>query len=346
MTMPLVHHAFLQGVTPVGCEEKSFVDGRVNAIRVRAVEGPHVVRKPGALERLRGAAGFLLKNAARLIYLAPILVALKLVLLFVDERMSDLVVVGFVALVVTFFALLNAYILVSVFWWLFGRDRASFELKPPFDEDGRGDLPLLAEGGPTDVESVPLPLGELARARGRLVRLGPNREGDGAVLSDLSVLCDLWAEGEPGFRLTEAVDFAVVGRGRIPAVVRVALAPSVVAKPTKARLGDYASLVTAATARLFEEAGIKPRDPLIAASECSLITLREGDEVEVIGRVTGHIENVDGFELEGTYASVPLPADERDGGSTPFRDRPGGQGVLIGDASSPPVLIRRPSAGA
>jgi hypothetical protein len=339
MAMPPVHHAFLQGVTPAGCEERSFLDGRVNAARVRAVSEPHVIRKPGALERLRGAAGFLLKNAARLVYLAPLLLVVKLVLLFVDEPTSDLVVVAFVLLVVTFFVLLNAYIFLSVLWWLFGRDKASFELKRPFDDDGRGDLPLLGEGagsnGPTDVESAPLPVGELVRARGTIVRLGPNREGDGGVLHDV------WAEGEPGFRLTEAVDFAVVGRGKIPAVLRVAAAPRVVAKPAKALLGDVTAQISAATARLLEEGGIKARDPLAATSACAWITLREGDEVEVIGRVTGHIENVDGFELEGTYASVPLPADERDAGSTPFRDRPGGPGVILGDASAPPLLIRR-----
>jgi hypothetical protein len=341
MALPPVHHAFLQAVTPEGCEERSFQDGRVNATRVRAVEEPHVVRKPGVLEHLRSAAGFLLKNAARLVYLAPLLLVVKLVLLFfVDEPTSDLVVVGFVVLVVTFFAFLNVYIFLSVLWWLFGR-KASFELKPPFDEDGRGDLPLLAEaaasGGPADLERAPLPVGELARARGTIVRLGPNREGDSDVLHDV------WSEGEPGFRLTEAVDFAVVGRGKIPAVVRVAAAPRVVAKPVKTLLGDYTSLIAAATTRLFEAAGIKPHEPAAAAPACAWVTLREGDEVEVIGRVAAHIENVDGFELEGTYASVPLPADERDGGSTPFRDRPGGPGIILGDASAPPLLIRRSS---
>lgn len=334
MPLPPVHHVFLQRATPEGCDEHFFLDGRANHVELRQVSVPYAERRRSALEILRGAAGFLLKNAARLVYLAPALVVVKLILYFIDSPTSDLVVVAFVGIVVVFFALLNLYIFMSALWWLFGRAPVPFALELPFDKSGRparGARAGLPAGAPVDVGLGPEPVGQMVRARGSIVRLGPNREGDGTVLYDL------WAEGSPGLRVTEALDFAVVAPGRVPVVLRLSAAPIVVARPEPIRLDAYASMASEGAARLMQQVH---GDVRAAPVECALLTLREGDEVEVIGPVAAPIDNVDGFDLAGTFASVPLPATPGDGGASPFRDKPGGQGVILSEAPGAPVYIQ------
>lgn len=339
MSAPPEHHAFLQAITRSGCEERFFLDRRANSIQVRGVDAPYVVARRGALDTARGGAGWLLKNAARLVYASPALLIVKPALKLVDERTSDAVIAAFVAVVVAFFAALNLYIAVSIAWWLFGRASPRLTLKLPFDEAGREALPLLSApdaAAGVDLGSAPVPIGHVARARGAIVRLGPNREGDATVLHDL------WAPASPGFRLTQAVDFAVIAEGRLPAVVRLTGAPTVIAPPTRVDLHEYIAQTSASVVGLFKEAESDPRDA--PPGECSLLTLREGDQVEVTGVVTGHIDNVDGFDLEGSYASVPLPAAPGDE-SSPYRDRPGGAGLLLSaPPGSPPILIRRLAA--
>jgi hypothetical protein len=328
MPLPHVHHVFLQRTTTEGCEERSFLDGRSNDVRAQRVDAPYVVRRRGTLERVRGGVAWLLKNAARLVYVSPALLIVKVILKLFDDAMSDLTIVIFVLIVVLFFAVLNLYLFVSILWWLVGRAPQPFSLKPPFDADGREELPLLDLGDLTDVGDAPLPAGRLVRARGAIVRLGPNSAGDGTVVHDL------WDEGL-GLRLTECIDFAVVGQGRIPVVLRLSSAPIVIAKPEPIHLDAYLSQATPETARLVrQEHGEAANKP----APCALLTLREGDEVEVIGGVTGNIDNVDNFELEGTYASVPLHAEQGDGGASPFRDKPGGPGLMIAEGV---ILIRK-----
>jgi hypothetical protein len=328
MSLPPSHHAFLQRATLEGCEERGFVDGRAGDIQTRRVDAaPHVIRRRGVLEVVRAGVGWLLRGAGLLIYLAPALILIKLFLyLFIDEEISDYVIVVFVGLVVAFFAALNLYIFASIVWWVFGRSPRPFRLKRPFDDDGRAALPPA--GGITDVGPEPAPIGQLVRARGAIVRLGPNREGDGTVLRDL------WFSGNMDLRLTEAIDFAVVARGQIPVVVRLGGAPMVVAKPASASLSEFASGAAAGTMNLLDE----PRSA--AAIEGSLLSLREGDEVEVIGVVASHIDNIDGFDLGGTVASVPLRSEHGDAAS-PFRDRPGGAGLILGEGPAAPISIRR-----
>lgn len=330
MSLPPSHHAFLQRATPEGCEERGFLDGRANDIRTRRIEAPYAHKDRGKLEVVRGGVGWLLSAAAKLIYVAPVLIAVKLILYFIDNTASDFVVVAFVGFVVFFFVLLNVYIFISIIWWLFGRSPMPFTLVRPFDEDGREALELLPGGGADVGDDMPA-VGRLVRARGSIVRLGPNREGDGTVLRDL------WTEDDARLRFTEAADFAVVSRGRLPVVVRFGSAPAVIAKPEPMGLEAFAFTAGEGTMSLLQE-GL-----LYAAVRGSVLTLHEGDEVEVTGVVAGHIDNVDGFDIGGTYASVPLPDEPRDGAS-PFRDRPGGPGILLGEGPGTSILIRRRAA--
>jgi hypothetical protein len=321
-----MHHVFLQRATTEGCEEQSFLDGRSNDVRTRRVKAPYVVRQRSTLEKVRGASAWLLKNAARLVYLSPALLIIKVILKFIDDAVGDLAIVAFVLIVVLFFAALNLYIVVSILWWLFGRSPEPFALKRPFDTDGREALPVLPSRDHADVGDAPLPAGRLVRTRGSIIRLGPNREGDGTVVRDL------WAEG---LRLTECIDFAIVARGRIPVVLRLESAPIVLAEPEPIQLNSYVSQASTETARLVRQACDAEADRPV---ECALLTLREGDEVEVTGSVTGNIDNVDHFELEGTYASVPQPAPQGEGGASPFRDKPGGPGLIIADGM---IVLRK-----
>jgi hypothetical protein len=330
MPLPSSHHAFVQRATLGGCEEQGFVDGRAEDIQTQRVFAPYVRRRRNLLEAARGRARWLLKNAARLIYLAPALVVLKVILYVIDEPTSDLTIVAFVGVVIVFFAVLNLYILISVLWWLFGRDPKPFTLTRPFDESGREALAL--PGGAADVGLEPPPVGQVVRARGTIVRLGPNREGDGSVLRDF------WAEGDAPFRLTEAIDFAVVARGQVPVVVRLGSAPMVVAKPDSIRLDAFAREAAAGTMSLLERS--LSVDDASIKGEGAILLLREGDEVEVTGLVAAHIDNVDGFELGGTFASVPLPSGEGDGAASPFRDRPGGAGLVLGEGPAAQISIR------
>jgi hypothetical protein len=322
MPLPSVHHAFVQRATPQGCEEVSFVDGRTHEIRGRRVDAPRVIRQGGALEVIRGSVGALLKGAARFVYLAPLLVA---------RGAADLVIVLFVVIVVLFFALLNAYIFVSALWWLRGRDKASFALEAPLRVPVGEATPLLRElgrGPIVDLGAAPLPAGQIARARGVIKRLEPTQS------NEETVLWDLWSEGGE-LRLLGAIDFAVVGPGHIPAVVRLTSAPEVVSNTSVTTVGAYLFQASPTSARLFERAGIDAAS--VADTKASTLTLREGDEVEVTGLVTAGIDNVDGFELEGLVASVPLMGAERGDAGTPFRDKPGGPGVILGDR----ISIRR-----
>lgn len=333
MPLPAVHHAFLQRPTQQGCDEVSFVDGRASALRTRRTELPRVIRRGGPLEAFRNGAGVVLKNGARLVYLSPLLLVVKIVLSVLDNPAADLVIVVFVGIVCLFFLLLNFYIVVSVIWWLGGRNNASFALEAPFRDDGREAKPLLPSGAqenektPVDLGATPMPVGQVVRARGVVKQLGPNPEGDGTIVRDA------WLR-DGSFRLLEAIDFAVVGSGRLPAVVRMTDAPMVVANPTVTPLSSYTSGASKDTMRLAAQGGL---DAMQASeAECSILMLREGDEVEVVGTVVAGIDNVDGFELEGTYASVPLRSAGTFDTGTPFRDRPGGPGVILGG----PIAIR------
>ncbi|NUQ72222.1 MAG: hypothetical protein HUU21_01570 [Polyangiaceae bacterium] len=327
MSLPASHHAFLQRATFEGCEERGFVDGRAGDIRTRHIDAPHVTRPRGILEAARDGAGGLLRSAGRLIFVSPALLVVKLILYLMGEHeLSDYVILVFVGFVIAFFAALNLYVFTSILWWAFGRSPRAFLLKRPFDDDGRPALPSIGEV--PSVGPEPAPIGRLVRARGSVVRLGPVREGDGTVLRDL------WLSSDMDIRLTEAVDFAVVARGQIPVVVRLDRAPLVITKPSVARLEVFASDAAEGTMSLLA-------DSPTAAVEGSLVVLREGDEVEVTGVVAAHIDNVDGFDLAGTFASVPLPSSFGEGAASPFRDRPGGAGLVLGEGPGAPISIRR-----
>ena len=304
------------------------MDGREGAVWTRSVKAPHVTRPRGALEVIREGVGWLLRGAGFLLWATPALVLVKAVLYaFHDDVTSDYVIVVFVAIVIAFFAALNLYILASVVWWVFGRDPRLFAMKRPFDDTGRPALPPA--GGATDLGPAPAPVGQLVRARGAIVRLGPVREGDGTVLRDL------WFSADEDLRLTEAIDFAVVGRGQIPVVVRLGSAPTIIAKPSDSSVSAFARSAAAGTV------GLLPEPLRDAAIEGSLVSLREGDEVEVTGVVAASIDNVDGFDLGGTFASIPLPSGASEGAASPFRDRPGGAGLILGEGPGAPIFIRR-----
>lgn len=338
MLLPRVHHAFLQTATPIGCKEVYFLDGQSNAAEARRVDTPGVVPQKGALERARDAIGWVLKNSARLVYISPALVLVKIAIGAFDEGSSNLVIVAFVSIVVLFFLVLNVYIVISVVWWLRRRGAVSFALVGPARPDERGAPALLPffdkqrAAGFLELENEPLPVGEAVRARGKVTLLGPAREREG----DGTVIRDLWAKGGE-WRLTEAIDFAVVRPGKVPAVVRLTEAPTLITSPVDARLDAFLSEAGVGTARLFERAELDPG--ALGAAACAALTLREGDEIELVGAVIERIDNVDGFELVGTYASVPLPAPEFDEAGTPFRDKPGGPGIIVGGQ----VSILRPA---
>src|SRR5262245_11748152 len=135
MEAPSSHQAFVLVVRADGGEEHALVDGRIDPLP-RAVKAPWIARPEGAIARVRRGFGFLLKQAARGLYISPLLFVLKLFLLPVSSFAAAIPSVLFSLLVVGFFAVLEVYIAWSIVWWLFGREEKPFCLLPPPDERG------------------------------------------------------------------------------------------------------------------------------------------------------------------------------------------------------------------
>ncbi len=254
-----------------------------------------------------------LKWLARGLYLGPLFIVVALVASVFSPTASDLTTVAFVCVLVTFFALLSPYLALSAVEFRVG-ETGRARLRVPFSRSGS---PTLARPPARDLsaDSRRSPPSEgRVRIRGRVVELEPRPAGLGPILVD-----GWFRNSEPPSRVTEAVDFAIVDDEGQVAVVECLAAPTLIAPPSTHPSAEMLNAMSEATRRAFAEHG-----PVSGIESGDWVTLRAGDEVEVVGAVERALPNVRGFELSGRTCSVP-------GGSTvgPYRGAAARTGLLL-----------------
>jgi hypothetical protein len=288
---------------PAGRHELSRVFGAVASKRVVPIE-----RAPdhGIVHNVRQGLGFVLRQLARGLYLSPLLIVAKLVLRAWSNTASDLVIVAFCGLVVAFFVTLNMYVFWTLAWWTQTR-RPRKNVWTAFT--GRA-LPAA---------------GDAIKVTGRIERLGT--EGDAVVLRDF------WAGGALPWRLTEMAVFLVRpdDATREPVVVACTTAPDVEGHAEAATAPALLGLVSGEARALASE--IKG-----SADDGMLLTLSEGDSVEVTAVLSEPVENLDRIPLPGGEILVGNPE------GAPYRDQPEASprsGLLLVDEARSPLRIRR-----
>lgn len=278
MSVPRPHHSFVATLAGGAYDEHALLDGRGEPAR-RTMRPEWLQAGTSAMGSVRAGVGRVLHWLARALYVSPILVIVKAALRGTGD--SDLVTVGFVCLVLLFFTVLDFYLLVSFVWWLARRRAERLRLVLPDRGDaetGRGGVVPTASAAP----------GDRIVARGRIVAMGTKGE---------DVLRDVWIVGgiQPT-RAVEVADFAVVAAGEPTVVVRCETAPAVIAPTEGMRASRWLDDASPATRDLADRAG--------AAFEgtATVMTLRDGDPVEVIGRVQKTIANpVVGADADSPY---------------------------------------------
>jgi len=302
-----------------GWHEVTWVSGKVG--RLPKARVPYV-RPPGfRAQRVLGGLGVTLKQSARLIYVSPLLIIAKIALQSVNRVTSDLVTVAFVLLVVAFFALLNAYLLLAalVFFARRGGHRA---VRP------------ATLGARELLRKLPWPQAEAARDWSVI----PAREGEGpgtvmSVVGTVASITDMagnptlvreqWIAGRgKALRLVEVCDFAVVPTDGPPVVLHCRAAPVLVlAGGRKRRAADVlADLPDAVVALVENERGLPE-----GHGQGIEATLSEGDQVTLIGVLSTVIPDVEQFEVDGRMRSLTEGAPS----ALPYRSRAGRRGLLF-----------------
>jgi hypothetical protein len=320
-------HRFLQylkrqGATTQWCEIPAIAGGFAGSARASTSIRFHA---PGrATREIKAGIAWVLKWLARLLYLSPLFIALRCgVASAMDRPSGDAVTVAYVCLVVAFFVLLNVYIVWSVVAHF--RGRGSFELELPFSESGADQTGLFEQG------AAPSSPGEIIRARGVVQNIGAFLPGG----TDL--LRDAWAvESENPWRIVEALDFAVVTDDERPLIVKLGSAPNVVAPPVKEMVHSALSRLSSGINSIFDM-GPALSDGRGEAPAYSL-SLTEGQEVEIIGTVSGGVPNVSRFELGSRVCTLDVGGHQR---LDPYRGASGGEGVILEATPDTPIWIRR-----
>jgi hypothetical protein len=318
-------------------ERKTFV-GSVDGRNFHEVgpNGQAVVRNrafvipPAArIARLKAHLRRPLKWLVRGLYCGPLFVVAALVAATLSPATSDRITVAFVCLLVTFFTLLCPYLVLSAVAFRVG-DTGRARLRPPFSRSGS---PLPQRDPARSLASDPAPAPphrERIRLRGTVVELEPRPAEPGPVV------VDGWLpDADPPSRVTEAVDFAVVGADGRVAVIECQTAPTLIATPTTRATADMLDTLREPSRQAFAAHG-----PVSGAESSDWVTLRAGDEVEVTGAVDRALPNVRSFELSGRTFAVP-------GGSAlgPYRGAPSRHGVLLCcDGDDAPTLRKLSAA--
>lgn len=197
------------------------------------------------------------------------------------------------------------------FWSrLLGRRGAAL-LRPPFDAAG-GDAFGLLTGAHPELDGQDDPLGSIRLARGQVGPLSPREEGDDTPVRDA------WTGS---VRVVRATHFGLLVPGQAPVAVAFAQSPLVIAAPTRATLGD----VVAGTE---QESWAARHLPWHASEAADLVTLKVGEEVEVLGIVTTPDQCRGRFDLTERRASYRDAPEER-------------VALVVGDRQGLRMVLRR-----
>jgi hypothetical protein len=198
-------HVFVQVPTAKESVEETATLDRGEA-KKRGLPRPWARAPRGIAIAIKYVIGRLLRWVGLVLFVSPILVAVRFLIGNHYPRIADWIVVVFVLLVCLFFAILNLFVLASVAAYLVrNRERTPYLVAP------RGSPSLVADDATE--RSAP---GARVLARGTITRLEP-RGDPGPILTDA------WTKSE---RRTEADDFAIRRKGdALPVIVRLETAP-------------------------------------------------------------------------------------------------------------------------
>jgi hypothetical protein len=203
-------------------------------------------------------------------------------------------------------------------------------LAPPFDAQGEDALGLFAEAETAGVlEPHGAQKGEVRRARGKIVALGPEVPPDGVVLRAL------WLERAPALHACEAYDFAVVAADAPTLVLSFGLAPLVVARPEASTAGAFLEAVGPRARDFLATLGVSERER--AGEEGQLVTLTVGQTVEVLCVVREEVRDARELVLGGIRRTLPPEAWPVVG---PYRDSAAIRAVIAGDAPGTRAVLR------
>jgi hypothetical protein len=269
--------------------------------RIVPLSPTHVRVVPSARLRLYGGATTLLRLLARGIYLFPVLLVAKVALLVADSWYGDLITVAFVVLVVAFFAVLAATLLLHL---LVG-PRSERAARTTF----RLDLPEVG-----DHERILGMSAHPKRYRG-LVQAG--------LAPGQPVISDQWLERDGMvWRLFEGRCFAVVAEGETPVVVDLAACPVLLGPyvDTRAEPSAAALVLARSLADLGEASGAR----------CEL---RQGDLVEVLAADAQPLDRLEDERL----AAVLSTTGERG----PYRAGGDAGAIVVRSTLEQPAVLRR-----
>lgn len=320
-------HRFLQYLQELTASERwhevAALEG--DAAGGRRPLGTVEVVAPGrTLREIQRGFRAVMKWLVRLLYLSPLLLLARFVVRrAVDTAAADLVTVGFVVLVVCFFAMLNVYIVWSVIVHL--RSAGRLTVRTPFGDAGEDRSGLF---GPQPGVSA----GNL-RVRGLVAAVEPEIHGTDEVIRDL------WVTGERSpWRLTEATDFAVLVEGQRPVVVQLASAPLLIGAPARTTVREGVARMSPGLNAVFD------MEPALAAprgdARAQWLALAAGDEVELVGTTRGAVPDVGRFELGQKVCSLQRESAKRTA-AAPYRGSAAEPGVLVVSAPETPLWIRR-----
>ncbi len=296
-------HLFAQIATLDGVEQTARSAGAMQ-LRHGSFQAPWSHVPELFVERVKRWVGSALRWSARAALLSPLLVALR----SGPREVGDAGIVIVVSLAVTFFSLLNLFVLLSLLSYR-ARKRASLApvFRLPFDREGH-DVLGLTRGG-DDAGGMVAP-GSRVRVTG--VLRGVPSGARGATLVE-----EFWWPTEA--RLTEAMDL-VLDRGELPPVVlELEAAPVVIAPPQVKAPSEV--IIDPATMELLSV----PRSPVGA---CAHVRLCDGDEVVLVGTV----ERVGMIEERFTAAASP-------GGAGPYRGGPQRTGIVVRSSYDRPACL-------
>jgi hypothetical protein len=254
------------------------------------------------VERVKRWVGSALRWSARAALLSPLLIALR----FGPREVGDAGIVIVVLLAVTFFSLLNLFVLLSLLSYR-ARKRASLApvFRLPFSREGH-DVLGLTRGGDEAGKDV----GPGSRVRVTGVLRGVPRGARGATLVE-----EFWWPTEA--RLTEALEF-ILDRGDLaPVVLELEAAPVVIAPSQLKALSEV--LIDPATVELLPI-------PKLPEGPCEYVRLCDGDEVVLVGTV----ERVG--PLGERFAAAASPTG-------PYRGGPQHTGIVIRSSYDRPACF-------
>ena len=312
-----------------GWHEVTWVSGKVG--RLPKARVPYV-RPPGfRAQRVLGGLGVTLKQSARLIYVSPLLIIAKIALQSVNRVTSDLVTVAFVLLVVAFFALLNAYLLLAAL--VFFARRGGHRAVRPATLGARALMRSIRWPGNADVRSIPVVSTPDGAESGTVMRVVGTLASITGTAGRPTLVRDAWCERRGhALRVVEVHDFAVVPAEGPPVVLQCRAAPTLVAarsakRPTEQALAELPLEIRG----LLEDEGALPSLP----DQIIESTLSEGDLVTLVGVFSCPIPDVEQFEIEGRIRSLADGAPR----APAYRQRAGRPGLLFECAPGRPALI-------